>query len=43
MTDAPWAPLWHPGDGYLLIKPEVKGYPLSPLVVPKYRFVYLEK
>ena len=40
LEGAPWAPLWHSaGDSYL-IKPFVKGLPLSPLVIPRYRFVY---
>ncbi len=43
ITEAPWIPLWHPGEGYVLIKPEVKDYLLLPIIVPKYRFVYLEK
>lgn len=43
VTEAPWIPLWHPGEGHLLIKPEVKDYWLGSLIVPKYRFVYLQK
>ncbi|MBI4186787.1 MAG: peptide ABC transporter substrate-binding protein [Chloroflexi bacterium] len=43
LEDAPWVLLWHPGEGYVLIKPEVKNYLLLPIVVPRYRFVYLEK
>ncbi len=43
VNDAPWVPLWYSGEGYVLIKPEVKDYALLPMVVPKYRFVYLEK
>ena len=40
LDGAPWAPLWHSaGDSYL-IKPFVKGLPLSPLVIPRYRYVY---
>ncbi len=43
VTEAPWIPLWYPGEGYVLIKPEVKDYLLLPILVPKYRFVYLEQ
>ncbi|MFH0913766.1 MAG: peptide ABC transporter substrate-binding protein [Chloroflexota bacterium] len=43
VTDASWIPLWYPGEGYVLIKPRVKDYLLLPLIVPRYRFVYLEK
>ncbi len=43
VNDAPWMPLWNSGEGYILIKPEVKDYLLLPLIVPKYRYVYLEK
>ncbi|MFH1381532.1 MAG: peptide ABC transporter substrate-binding protein [Chloroflexota bacterium] len=43
VNEVPWIPLWHPGDGYILIKPEVKDFFLLPVVVPKYRFVYLTK
>lgn len=43
VNDSPWIPLWHPGEGYVLIKPQVKDYFLAPVIVPKYRFVYLEE
>ena len=43
IEEAPWAPLWHSnGDSYL-IKPYVKGLPLSPLVIPRFRYVYFEE
>ena len=41
LRDAPWIPLWHGNEGYILVKPNVKNYYLLPLVVPKLRFVYL--
>ena len=41
IKDAPWIPLWYSGEQYLLIKPNVRDYFLTPLVVPKLRFVYL--
>ncbi len=43
VNEASWIPLWYPGEGYILIKPKVKDYLLLPLIVPKYRFIYLEK
>ncbi|MDO8569061.1 MAG: peptide ABC transporter substrate-binding protein [Dehalococcoidales bacterium] len=43
VNDAPWVPLWYSGEGYILIKPQVKDYILSPMTIPKYRFIYLEK
>lgn len=41
VNDAPWIPLWYSGDQYLLIKPNVHDFFLTPLVIPKLRFVYL--
>ena len=41
LRDAPWIPLWHGDEGYVLVKPNVKNYYLLPLVVPKLRFVYM--
>jgi ABC-type transport system substrate-binding protein len=43
LDDAPWIPLWNRGERYALIKPEVKDYFLTPMTIPKYRHVYLEK
>lgn len=42
LDDAPWVPLWNSGERYALVKPEVKGYHLTPMTIPKYRYVYLE-
>ena len=42
LDDAPWVPLWNSGERYALIKPEVKGYHLTPMTIPKYRYVYFE-
>ena len=40
VEQAPWAPLWHSnGDSYI-IKPYIKGLPLTPLVIPRLRFVH---
>ena len=41
LRDAPWIPLWHGKEGYILVKPNVKDYYLLPLVTPKLRFVHM--
>ena len=38
---APWIPLWHSGEQYVLVKPNVHDYFLTPLIIPKLRFVYM--
>ena len=43
VDDAPWIPLWYQGEQLVLIKPYVKGYRLTPLVVPKLREVSIER
>ena len=43
LDDAPWIPLWINGEGYALVKPEVKQYFLTPMTIPKYRYVYLRQ
>ena len=43
LSDAPWIPLWNSAEGYLLIKPHVKNYYLTPLSIPKLRYIYFEK
>ena len=40
LDGAPWVPLWHSNGEHYLIKPYVKGLPLSSLVIPRLRFVY---
>jgi len=42
VADAPCLPLWY-GANYILVKPYVKGYELSPLGVPDLSKVYLEQ
>ena len=42
LDDAPWVLLWNTGETYALVKPEVKGYELTPMTIPKYRYVYME-
>lgn len=43
VRDAPIIPLWYPGERYVLIKPWVKGYKLTPLLVPRLREVWIER
>ena len=40
LDGAPWAPLYHSNGEHFLIKPYIKGWPLSPLVIPRFRYVY---
>ena len=40
LDGAPWAPLYHSNGDHYLIKPYIKGWPLSSLIIPKFRFVY---
>ena len=41
LDDAPWIPLWNSGEQYVLVKPTVNDYYLTPLIIPKLRYVYL--
>ena len=41
LRDAPWIPLWHSGEQYVLVKPYVRDYKLTQLIIPKLRFVYM--
>ncbi len=41
LDDAPWVPLWFDGERKLLVKPNVHDYLLPPLIIPRYRFIYL--
>jgi len=41
LDDAPWVPLWFSGESKLLVKPNVHDYLLPPLVIPRYRYIYL--
>ena len=42
LDEAPWVLLWNSGETYALIKPEVKGYELTAMTIPKYRYIYFE-
>ena len=41
LDDAPWVPLWFDGESKLLVKPNVHDFLLPPLIIPRYRFVYI--
>ena len=41
LDDAPWVPLWYSGERYILLKPNVKDYFQTPLIIPRLRYVYL--
>ena len=43
VDEAPWIPLWHSGEQYVLVKPYVKDYYLTQLIVPRLRFVRIEE
>lgn len=42
VNDAPWIPLFH-GASHNIVKPYVKGWLETPLVVPRLRFVSIER
>jgi oligopeptide transport system substrate-binding protein len=42
INDAAWVPLWFTGEQYVLVKPNIRGYRVTPMVVPKLRHVYFE-
>ena len=49
VNDAPWAPLWFgrkreiSGEQVILLKPYVQGYALTPMVLPKLRYVSISR
>ena len=43
LKDAPWIPLWNSGEQFVLVKPNVRNYYLSPLIIPRLRYVYLSE
>lgn len=48
VNDAPWLPLWYGrkldlfGDQFVLVKPYVKGYVPTPMILPKLKYVYMD-
>ena len=37
VDDAAWVPMWFTGERYRLVKPNVDGYVMTPMIVPKLR------
>ena len=35
VDDAAWLPLWYAGERYVLIKPHVENYRVTPMIIPK--------
>jgi len=35
VNDAAWVPMWFTGERYALVKPNVEGYAMTPMIVPK--------
>ena len=42
IDDAPWLPMWFDQEGLALIKPRVRGFEFTPLIVPKLKNVYIQ-
>ena len=42
VDDAAWVPLWSSGNQHALVKPHVKGFRLTPIIVPRLRHVTIE-
>ncbi len=42
IDDAAWVPMWFTGDRYALVKPYVKGYVMTPMIVPKLKRIVIE-
>lgn len=43
VNDVAWIPLWFSGETHVLIKSHVRGYRLTPMIVPKLRQIRLDK
>ena len=41
VEDAAWLPLWYAGERYVLIKPHVKDYRVTPMQIPKLKYIQL--
>jgi len=41
VEEAAWMPLWFDTEGLALLKPRIKGYRFTPIIVPKLKDVYL--
>ena len=43
INDAAWVPLWYTGEQYALVKPNVEGYELTPMIVPKLKQIRITR
>ena len=41
LEEAHWVPLWYSRVRCILVKPNVRNYYQTPLVIPRLRYVYL--
>ena len=41
VNEAAWFPLWYPSERHVLIKSHVRGYKLTPMIVPKMSEIYI--
>ncbi len=42
VEDAAWVPMWFSGERYVLVKPHIKDYRMTPMIVPKLSHIYVE-
>ena len=42
VNDAAWLSLWYPSERHVLIKPHIRGYKLTPMIVPKMSEIYIQ-
>ena len=42
IEDAAWVPLWFTGERYVLIKPDIQDYRVTPMILPKLRQVHFK-
>ena len=42
VDDAAWVPMWFEGERHVLIKPHIKGFKMTPMIISKLREVYIE-
>ncbi len=42
VNDAAWLPLWYAGERYVLIKPHIKNYRVTPMIIPKLKEIHIE-
>ena len=43
IDDAAWLPMWFDTDSKVLLKPWVRGLEFNPIIVPRYKNVYIQK